>query len=211
LILSLDLFKSRHVDFNAEASTPLIFKHFDFFPYEEVPEIKSVYNSYTSPWHMSLWKYVPFSRYAEFNNYFKVGSMLQFMINGKPQQSVFNKATGEQLIYNFKFKGGKIALPGIVQIGPRSEMYLLKILALAEQHNIPVVLVTAPYYKMKPFDRRTHNQYIDFLEKKFNTRYIDFTALREWNDYRYFSDPIHTNANGSKLYTKMLCDSLKAK
>jgi hypothetical protein len=209
LVLSFDLFKSRHIDFKAEASTPLIFKHFDFFPYEDVPEIKSVYNSYTSPWHMHLWKYVSFSRYAEFNYYFKVDSMLQFMINGKPQQPVFNRATGEQLIYNFTFKGEKIALPGAVQIGPRSEMYLLKILTLAKQHNISIVLVTAPYYKMKPFDRSTHNVYVDFLKEKFNVRYIDFTASKEWNKYRYFSDPIHTNINGSRLYTRMLCDSLQ--
>lgn len=211
LVLSLDLFKSRHRDFKGEASTPLIFKHFDFFPYEEAPEIKTVYNSYTSPWHMSVWKYLPFSRCAEFNTYFKVDSMLQFIIDGKPQQATFNTRTGEQLIYNFKFKGEKTSVPGVIQLGPRSEEYLLKILTLAKQHNITIILVTAPYYKMKPFDRKNHNMYVDFLEDKFNARYIDFTASKEWRKYQNFSDPIHTNAYGSKLYTKMLCDSLRVK
>lgn len=211
LVLSFDLFKSRHRDFKGEGSTPLIFKHFDFFPYEEVPEIKSVYNSYTSPWHMYLWKYVPFSRYAEFNTYFKVDSLLQFLIDGKPQQANFNRNTGQQLIYNFNFKGEKTSVPGGVQIGPRSEQYLLKILALAKQHNISIILATAPYYKMKAFDRKNHTMFVDFLENKFNARYIDFTASNEWNTYTYFSDPLHTNVYGSKLYTKMLCDSLLVK
>lgn len=211
LVLSLDLFKSIHRDFNAEASTPLIFKHFDFFPYEDVPEISSVYRSYTSPWHINLWKYLPFSRCAEFNSYFKVDSMLQFMIDGKPQQASFNKNTGEQLIYNFNFKGERSAVPGVIQLGPRSEKYLLNILALAKEHDISVILVTAPYYKLKSFDRKNHTTYVDFLQNKFNARYIDFTASKEWNTYTYFSDPIHTNVYGSKLYTQMLCDSLGVK
>jgi len=211
LVLSFDLFKSRHRDFKGEAFTPLVFKQFDFFPYEEVPEIKSVYNSYTSPWHIDLWKYLPFSRYAEFNTYFKVDPMLQFMFDGKPQQATFNTTTGEQLIYNFDFKGEKSAVPGGIQLGPRSEQYLLKILALAKQHNISIILVTAPYYKMKAFDRKNHTLYVDFLEDKFNTRYIDFTASNEWKTYTYFSDAIHTNVYGSKLYTQMLCDSLQVK
>jgi len=209
LMLSFDLFKSRHRDYNAEASTPLIFKHFDFFPYEDVPEITSVYSSYTSPWHMNLWKYLPFSRCAEFNTYFKVDSMLQFAIDRQPQKANFNSRKGEQLIYNFNFKGEKISAPGTVQLGPRSEQYLLKILALAKQHNISIILVTAPYYKMKAYDRRVYDLYVNFLEEKFNVRYFDFTSPKEWNTYTYFSDPIHTNVYGSRLYTKMVCDSLQ--
>lgn len=209
LVLSFDLFKSRHLDYTAEPITPLVFKQFDFFPYQEIPEIKSVSNSYTSPWHMYMWKYFPFSRFAEFNTYFKADSMLQFILDGKPQHASFNAHTGEQLLYNFKFKGERISAPGVVRLGPRSEKYLLKLLSLAKKNNITIVLVTAPYYKMAAFDRTIHNQYVTFLKKTFNTRYIDFTASNEWNSYTYFSDAIHTNVYGSRLYTKMLCDSLR--
>ena len=208
LVLSFDLFKSRHLDLSAEPITPLVFKQFDFFPYQEIPEIKSVYNSYMAPWHMYLWKYLPFSRFAEFNTYFKADSMLQFVMDGKPQHASFNTHTGEQLIHNFTFKGERISAPGVVRLGPRSEKYLLKILSLAKKHNISIILVTAPYYKMTTFDRTIHNTYVSFLKNTFNTRYIDFTASGAWNSYTYFSDPIHTNVYGSKLYTKMLCDSL---
>lgn len=211
LVLSFDLFKSRYTNPELEVFTPLTFKHFDFFPYEEVPEIKAVYNSYTSPWHMYLWKYVPFSQYAEFNTYFKVDSMLKFVASGKPQSASFDTTSGEQLIYNFKFKGKRISAPGVVRLGPRSETYLLKILALAKKNNIEIILVTAPYYKMESFDRTTHTAYVKFLQGNFDTRYIDFTGSKEWNKYQNFSDPIHTNVYGSRLYTKMLCDSLDVK
>jgi len=211
LILSFDFFKSRYTNPDEESFTPLTFKHFDFFPYEEVPEIKSVYDSYTPQWHMQLWQYLPFSQYAEFNTYFKVDSMLQFVVDGKLQQANFDTLTGSQLIYNFKFKGERISAPGVVRLGPRSEKYLLKILALAKKNNISIILVTAPYYKMESFDRTIHTTYVHFLKNTFNTRYIDFTASQEWQEYHNFSDPIHTNVYGSKLYTQMLCDSLRVK
>lgn len=211
LVLSFDLFKSRHLDAHAETITPLVFKQFDFFPYQQIPEIKSVYNSYTSPWHMHLWQYVPCSQFAEFNTYFKADSMLRFLMDRIPQQAGFNTHSGEQLLYNFTFKGERVSAPGVIRLGPRSEKYLLKLLALAKQHNITIILVTAPYYKMTPFDRTIHNQYVTFLKNTFHTRYIDFTAPDEWRTYAYFSDPIHTNVYGSRLYTKMLCDSLQGR
>lgn len=211
LVLSFDLFKSRHVNRDAETITPLVFKQFDFMPYAEIPEVKSVYKNYTPQWHLDLWKYLPFSQFAEFNSYFKTDSILQFIADGQAQQPNFNTHTGEQLIYNFSFKGERISAPGLVQLGPRSEEYLLKILTLANKNNICVILVTAPYYKMESFDRKTHTAYVNFLKNKYSVSYIDLTASKEWGDYTYFSDPIHTNAYGSKLYTQMLCDSLHGK
>ena len=208
LVLSFDLFKSRHVNRNVEAFTPLIFKQFDFLPYAEIPEVKAVYKSYTPEWHLNVWKYLPFSQFAEFNSYFKTDSILQYISDGQAQQAIFDTRTGEQLIYNFNFKGERISVPGVVQLGPRSEEYLLKILALAKKNNITIVLVTAPYYKMESFDRTTHTAYVNFLKDRYNVRYIDFTGSKEWTNYTYFSDPIHTNMYGSRLYTKMLCDSL---
>lgn len=208
LVLSFDLFKSRHINRDAEAFTPLVFKQFDFLPYADIPEVKAVYKSYTPEWHLNLWKFLPFSQFAEFNSYFKTDSMLQFISSGKAQQPSFDTRTGEQLIYNFKFKGERISAPGVIQLGPRSEEYLLKILALAKKNNITITLVTAPYYKMESFDRKTHTAYVNFLKDNYHARYIDFTASKEWTDHTFFSDPIHTNVHGSRLYTKMLCDSL---
>jgi hypothetical protein len=211
LVLSFDLFKSRHTSLKNETLTPLVFKHFELFPYYNDPGIKTVYADYTSSAHMYLWEYVPFSRCAEFNNYFKADSIYSYVISGKSPEPSFNSENGEQLIYNFKFKGEKYAAPGGIQLGPRSEKYLLKILDLAQKNNIKIVLVTAPYYHMEKFDRTYHTLYVNFLKQQYHATYWDFTAPKKWDNIGYFVDPIHTNATGSRLYTQMLCDSLTYK
>ncbi len=211
LILSFDLFKSRHTNKNAEVLTPLVFKHFDFFPYYKETDVRHVYEDYTDSWHLYLWDCLPFSRYAEFNQYFKVDSAYTYFIEDKKLSITYDTITGEQLIQNNTFKGKKYAVPGGIQIGPRAEKYLLAILKLAQKHNIKIILVTAPYYNMELFDRKQYNQYVRFLQKKYSVRYIDFTAPKTWKEARYFSDPIHTNDIGSRLYTQMLADSLQHK
>ena len=47
LILSFDLFKGRHVKKDREVLTPLVFKHFDFFPYYQQGDVRRVYQDYT--------------------------------------------------------------------------------------------------------------------------------------------------------------------
>ncbi len=211
LVLTFDLFKSKHNSLKAEVLTPLIFKHFDFFPYYKQPEIQEVYSNYTDAGHLALWTYLPFARYAEFNNYFKVDSMFYYLITQKTPSPNFNSNNGEQLIYKFDFKGKNYAAPGGIQLGPRAEKYLLAILNLAKKHKIKIILVTAPYFQMKSFDRKAHTAYLNFLKKKYDIQYLDFTASKDWTKAVYFSDAIHTNSIGSRLLTKMLADSIGIK
>lgn len=209
LILSFDLFKSNHGSRSAEALTPLVFKHFDFFPYYPQADVRRVYEDYTDSWHLYLWDYLPFSRYAEFNQYFKVDSAYSYITQGKQVSIPYDTINGEQLIQRYTFKGEKNAAPGVIQIGPRATTYLLAILKLAKENKMKIILVTAPYYRMELFDRKKHTQYLQFLKKQYNAAYLDFTAPEVWKEARYFSDPIHTNDLGSKLYTQMLADSLQ--
>lgn len=211
LILSFDLFKSRHTSKNAEVLTPLVFKHFDFFPYYQQEDVRRVYEDHTDSWHLYMWDYLPFSRYAEFNQYFKVDSAYACLAEHKHVSVPYDTINGEQLIRHYTFKGEKYAAPGSILIGPRAEKYLLAILKLAKENNIKIVLVTAPYYNMASFDRNYHTRYTHFLQEQYGAEYIDFTAAKDWQQYRYFSDPIHTNDIGSRLYTHMLTDSLKLK
>lgn len=208
LILSFDLFKNRHEVWRAEGFTPLMFKHFDFFPYYEQTDIRNVYKDYTDSWHLYLWDYLPFSRYVEFNQYFKIDSAYSFLVENKQISINYDTTNGEQLLKRNTFQGRKYAVPGGIQMGPRTSKYLLEILKLAQKNNIKIILVTPPYYRMQPFDRKYHTQFVHFLEKQFSVRYIDFTAANVWSESRYFYDAIHTNASGSKLYTQMLADSL---
>ncbi len=211
LILSLDLFKGRHTKKDIEVLTPLVLKHFDFFPYYQQAHVRDVYADYTDSWHLYLWDYLPFSRYAEFNQYFKVDSALAYFTEHKQVAIPYNTTNGEQLITNHTFKGEKYAAPGIIYIGPRAEKYLLATLKLAKENNIQIILVSAPYYSMALFDRTYHTRYVHFLEEQYGARYIDFTASKTWQEARCFSDPIHTNDIGSRIYTQMLADSLSRK
>lgn len=171
LILSLDLFKSRHLSKSAEALTPLVLKHFDFFPYYHQTAVRRVYEDYTDSWHLYLWDYLPFSRYAEFNQYFKVDSAYSYLTEHKQVSISYDTINGEQLIQHTTFKGEKYAVPGAIQMGPRAAKYLVAILKLAKENGIKVILITAPYYRMKSFDRTYHTRYVHALQEQYGTTY----------------------------------------
>jgi len=119
LVLTFDLFKNRHIERDKEAFTPLIFKHFDLFPIYTKKDVHDVYADHTDTWKLYLWDYVPFARYAEFNNYFKADSILPYLINNNAQRPLFDTLSGEQLMPHSTFKGEKRAAPGLIQMGPR--------------------------------------------------------------------------------------------
>jgi hypothetical protein len=208
LVLSLDLFKSRHHDYDKEKITTLVFKKFDLFPLYANDTVKEVYRAYSKEINLLLWDIIPFSRYAEYNSYFKFNDLMKYS-KGEIYPTSFDTISGEQLVQYYKFKGDRRANPEVVQLGPRGEKYLLAILDLAQQHRIKIILVTAPYYKMYELNREYHNSYVAFLKKKYSTEYIDFSVRQEWKDKNNFSDAIHTNARGSRIFTKELADSLK--
>jgi len=208
LVLTLDLFKSRHRDYDAEKITTLVFKKFDLFPLYAEDTVREVYREYSKEVNLLLWDCIPFSRYAEYNSYFRFKDLLAYS-KGEMFAPAFDTISGEQLVPHNKFKGDLKATPGGIQLGPRGDKYLLEILKLANQHHINIILVTAPYYKAQAFDRDFHNRYVTFLKKKFKAEYLDFSVRKDWSDKQNFSDAIHTNARGSRIFTKELSDSLK--
>src|SRR6478752_8284779 len=131
LILSLDLFKSRHRDYDKEKITTLVFKKFDLFPLYSDDTIKEVYRDYSKEMNLLLWDFIPFSRYAEYNSYFRFNDLLKYS-KGERYPPSFDTLSGEQLVEHYKFKGDRRANPEVVQLGPRGDKYLLAILTLAQ-------------------------------------------------------------------------------
>lgn len=209
LVLTFDLFKSIQRNKDKEAMTPLIFKNFDFFPWIDSAEIKEVYMDHSEPWKITMWKYLPISRYVEFNHYIKADSALRYISGASSPKPNFNTVNGKQLNTRPGFAGKRKSKPATVQLGPRGEKYLFKILDRAHKQGLRIILLTAPYFDAEPFDRTQYNALLDTLHKRYQTEYLDFSAMPEWKNPEYFTDVIHINHLGSVPFTARLCDSLK--
>jgi hypothetical protein len=209
LVLTFDLFKDIHHNKDREIVSPIVFKQFELFPYYNDPEIRRVFADHSKEWELYAWEYIPIFRYAEFNNYFKIDQIANYVLRGIKDKPVFDTITGERIRQGIKFDGERRAAPENVFLGPRGEKYLLEILKLAKKNKMNIILVTAPYYDVIKTDLTKHKKFLSSLEVNYKARYLDFSTQEEWKNKNYFYDPIHTNIIGSRIYTRYLADSLK--
>jgi hypothetical protein len=210
LVLGFDLFgKVEAATLENKNYTALHFKHFDFFNSMNDLVIDSVYQDYTQPlYKMYLWKYLPMSRYIEYNQYFKIDSMIQYLFD-QQSKTPFDTMNGEQLLLDKNFKGDEYAIPQNISLAYYQQKYLYKILNLCKQKNIRIRLITPPYYSIKQFNSNIHQRYLSQLKKSFDFTYLSFAIGKDWNNKSYFKDGIHVNHLGANEFTQQLTDSIK--
>ncbi len=100
------------------------------------------------------------------------------------------------------------------EIEPKTMEYFEKILVLARENDIPVMLINAPYIMTKS-DKKIFNTLEEYLEQQTvyeDVIYIDFNDMYEEMDIHFkkdFADENHLNVNGLPKFNHALGNCIK--
>ena len=95
------------------------------------------------------------------------------------------------------------------EIEPKTMEYFEKILLTAKEHDIPVLLINAPYYVEKS-DKKVYNTLEKYLETQTvyeNVDYVDFNQMYDEMGLDFktdFADYNHLNVNGLPKFNAAL-------
>lgn len=85
---------------------------------------------------------------------------------------------------------------------------LEKFIQLAKSHNCSLTLITSPYLTDRPTQARSLSM-IDSLCNKMGIHYMNFSYFNGLsNNKSLFKDQGHLNANGARLFSRLVADSL---
>lgn len=159
-----------------------------------------------------IWKYIPFIKYAEFNNYYK---LKYFILPSKTDAKMIDLKGYERLekkhVDGFpKEKYEPIEKES--EIDPVNIYYLNEIVSLCKENNIRIILYSSPIFSQaynSYNSTRLHSALLNYCTSK-KIPYFDFI---EEDKYKadYFYDDTHLNSIGTDMFTAQLADSLKTK
>lgn len=161
-----------------------------------------------------FWRYIPLSKYAEFNHFYTLNFLEP---KSQSNDSGFDKNSGSQLIAMdmpdslvAKVKSATF-LMDTFRCDEKSKYYIDKIIELCKSNDIEYNLFKMPIYNDSYNKFRSSNEMTAFLHeyaRKKGCRFIDFQGLALASNRDYFKDYSHLNANGVKLFTPILSDSI---
>jgi lysophospholipase L1-like esterase len=84
---------------------------------------------------------------------------------------------------------------------------------MLREYNIRLVLYSAPYYSYtKMVDKnilQKHTKTMNDLQKKYGIEFYNFTAdPKLYNNPRLFTDPLHLNTTGGRLFSAKLKNAM---
>lgn len=110
----------------------------------------------------------------------------------------------------FAYENDITNITEIKNISEKNEKYLIKIIQLAKEHNIELILVKTPY-TIKDSDQMYYN-YVEQLAKENNIRYINYNLMYNelnLNFEKDFYDAGHLNGEAAKKITVHFSNHLK--
>ena len=93
----------------------------------------------------------------------------------------------------------------------KTEEYLVKIIELAKEREIPLLLLSAPYMGVLPEDKMIYNR-VEEIAKEYGVRFVDFNEYYRqigFNPATDFAESSHLNYYGSEKYTSFLGKYIK--
>lgn len=157
-----------------------------------------------------LWKYVPYLKYAEFNNHYALKKLLKN--NPTDKDMLLNK--GYDKLVNEHKKGFPAKLYTSIEkpfeVDKRNTIYLKKIQELCKLNNINFIIYSAPLYSLnyesyKPKNLR--DSLVNFVTQN-NIPYYNFMLDSNFKSVSLFYDETHLNAKGTDKLTKQLAETL---
>lgn len=160
-----------------------------------------------------LWKYIPFIKYSEFNNYYSLKNLLHPPKTDKEMLDLkgYSKLT-EKNIKDFPAKSYPI-LEEEKKVDSLNIFYLEKIRKLCKENNIKLIFYSSPIYQPKYLSykpKNLHNALTDYVTQH-NITYINFMQDNKYITDTLFYDETHLNSIGTDIFTQQLADSLKTK
>ena len=175
------------------------------------PSVDSIICTNTNALKHPFRKYVPFFKYAEYNNIFPINMVTE----GFPQTANFQKHGGSALPgpskKNVKMKpfSPKVYLR---QLDPVAIFNLRTLVETAQSHETQVVFFTSPTYSeylLTEPQNDLANDSIRSIKKNYGLLYFNFEKNYLSYSKDYFIDVKHLNKEGTHLFSRMLADSLE--
>lgn len=186
------------------------FHTYRFAPYVGDPVVDSVLKENDSAYFM--WTKIPFMKYAYYSNSinFETVQGLKHYIVGKtdprfpdgyepPYQRLWDNHFDAFIkLYpnGYRFKWSKLR-----------ERYLRKILVLANQHNIEVVLYESPVLNEAiPYqpNRKAITDSIRMVAQEYGAEYVQFQDMEMANHRKYYTSALNTTIAGARVFTDSL-------
>ena len=170
-----------------------------FFNFMGDAEIDKIYIDQSGNNKFLLWKYAPFTRYAEFNEPYKNYALSMFLHKKIDYDSTFGSQITGEINSQQKLPKRVIKNWQVSEIGVK---YFEKIIKLAEEHNTNIILYTAPYYKKHNNEQPINSieKYIQNIALKNSFTFLNFRRSKVSEDTQYFNDEEHLNKVGTALF-----------
>ena len=183
-----------------------------FLPYMNDEIILKELYSLENPVKVALWKYIPFLKYAEFNN---VYSFEKLFFRNYSVKNDFFKNNGfvafkdmhsKKMVFNSDFTKQEYFTIDYSTID-----YLIKIIILCKKNNVKIHFISAPIYtpKYKVFNNANKcYDVIDSISKINNINFYNFTSCYIAQDTNMLYDFSHLNLKGVNEFNLMLSDTI---
>lgn len=201
-----------------------VYRLVEAFPYSK--ESKIVKNTYGMKFSRNKYESIKASLSEE-----DMGDLLLHMVEFPSYHSRYVDLTaedfGRSLVVDENYKGAhpvtEIApmerpqvshVTETMEIEPKTMEYFEKILSLAKEKNIPVLLINAPYI-MEEDDKKVYNtleQYLEMQTLYEQVSYVDFNEMYDEMEIDFakdFADPNHLNVNGLPKFNHELGTYIK--
>lgn len=194
---------------NASISFNSPFHPFLYFPFLNEQDVQEVYKDNVSKLDYLLWRYVPYFKYAEFNNYYPIYKMK--MIDNMCPVSPYEAYDGSEILTDEDYEGFKPMQKKYHTVNPIDKKYVEKLVKLAQQQGTKVIFFTAPEFKeIKQFQQNREQMYAEIrgIAEKYHIPYHDFTNYKDFTDKSLFGDYLHLNPIGVEKFSTFFADTL---
>jgi hypothetical protein len=178
------------------------FSEYLFLPFLNEKNVRQVFKDNVPLHKYFLWVYFPFTKYMEFNNLDHIKNFYKYPKYSK----VWDKQYGSNVLTDLSYKNFKKAIKHTHTVSENSAMHLRKIIELAQENKIEVILYTAPLYieSRDYHDAESTYEFTRNISKEYHVEYFDYSFIEISNNRDYFRDFVHMNSDGVKLFTDIL-------
>lgn len=204
LLMQIDIYS-----LNASISFNSPFHPYLYFPYLKEKDVQEVYKDNVGKLKLFFWMYVPYFKYAEFNNYFPIYKMT--MVDNMCPVSPFEAYDGSEILTDDDYAGFKPVQKKYHTVNLIDKKYIEKLIQLAQKQGTKVIFFTSPELKdIKQYQENREQMYVEIrkIAEKYNIKYHDFTNYKDFTDKSLFGDYLHLNPRGVEKFSEFFADTL---
>tara|TARA_B100000683_G_C12480666_1_gene551273 strand:+ start:1186 stop:2070 length:885 start_codon:yes stop_codon:yes gene_type:complete len=200
--------------FQNKAGVNYHFHDYAFLPYLYNDSVSAVFKDVVGGLKLWFWKYVPYSKYAEFNIWYPI----KYLWSDNVCQYKYYDGFGSAILS--ENNQGALGVERLFvdttfqkkyHFDAMALKYVKKNLKLAKDSNIKVITYTAPEYMAlykTQINREEMNNKIDSLSESFGAKFFLFEDETICYNDSLFVDYSHLNAEGTRAFTQLLIDSV---